>query len=310
MADSVWDKAVQPANRLLMQPIIFQDLQVTCVDFIGARHPADWTTMVHRHPWFEFNYVAQGRVYTSMEHVEFLVNPGQVYLIPPGVMHSHRHCDGAGDDGFCVRWKLEKLSWPETAGLRRIADSLIAGFARYRPRSVDFPADRFLDLIPTLSDCELEVAFLQWLLQIRQAIHPDLPLTNAERREDVQPRHVAHQVLMYLEAYYAADIDVNQLADSLAYSYRHLSRLFKEQTGSTIIEKLNGIRIARAIDLLVNSDRPISLIGSEVGFHTETYFSTIFAEYTELSPSAYRNRFGRGSQPGSPAAAGSKIQLD
>ena len=55
----------------------------------------------------------------------------------------------------------------------------------------------------------------------------------------------------------------------------------------------NGIRIAKAIDLLVNTELPVSLIGSEVGFNTEAYFSTSFTAYTELSPSTYRNRFGK-----------------
>lgn len=292
MASSFWDKDVQLASRILMQPIVYNDLQITFIEFIGASHAADWKTTIHRHPWYEFNYVSQGRVYTRIENTEFLVEPGHIFLIPPGVMHSHRHCDYTGDDGFCVRWKFEKIEWPDSVGVHRVADDLIAGFSHYRPLSITFAADQLLCRIADVSGYELEAAFIQWLMQIYRILHPELDKGSGRQAID-RPRNVVQQVLLYLEEYYATDIDVRELADSLAYSYRHLARLFKEKTGSTIIEKLNGIRLAKAIDLLVNTDRPINLIGCDVGFNTETYFSTIFAAYTELSPSAYRNRFGR-----------------
>jgi AraC-like DNA-binding protein len=287
MASSCWDKSASSAAKILMQPILFNDLQVTFIEVIGAYHDNDWVSTYHRHPWYEFNYISHGAVYTKMEDIEFLAQAGSFFLIPPGVSHSHRHCDYTGDDGFCIRWRLEKIDPPESICPQKMADHIIAVLSNYQLRSIEYAADCLFSGIEDASVYELEAIFIKWLMNICRAVKPDVFIA-ADRWEDNGQKNVVKQVLMYLDAYSSLDIDVNELADSVGYSYRHLARLFKEKTGSTIIEKLNSIRIAKAICLLENTDMTIGAICSEVGFNTETYFSTVFSEYTHLPPSQFR----------------------
>lgn len=276
-----------------MHPILFNDLQVMPIEVIGAHHDCDWVTTSHCHPWYEFNYISQGAVYTKMEATEFLAGAGSFFLIPPGVRHSHRHCDHIGDDGFCVRWKLEKVSLPESKCIVRAADAIIAAFTNYQPRSIQYVAESLFNDVEVLSFFEQQAAFLAWLMGVARALNPDA-VNGSVLRENDEQNKVVRQVLMYLEAYSSNDMEVHELADSVGYSYRHLARLFKEKTGSTIIEKLNSIRIAKAIHLLENTDMTIAAISEKVGFHTETYFSTIFCEYTHMPPSIFRLKHHKG----------------
>ena len=289
MMECNWDESIKSVSKILMQPIVFNDLKITFIDIIGARHESDWTAESHRHPWYEFNYVSQGAVYTKIKDAEFLVTAGNIYLIPPGVAHSHRHFNHTGDDGFCVRWELERVVIPESSNTICVSNTVIDAFSHIQPDSYPFAAESLFDNAENLSLLEMQTVFLKWLLDMCRVISPD-SFADLEHRNAYSGNKIVKQVIMYLEEYHALDIDVNELADSVGYSYGHLARLFKEETGSTIIEKLNGIRISKAISLLEDTDMPIGAICSEVGFNSVTYFSKLFNEYTHMPPSAFKNR--------------------
>ena len=93
-------------NRIMMQPMEFEGLRGEISYVSRARHSRHWVVQPHYHPWFEFNYVAKGSVYTKIEDQEFLVEAGQSYLVAPGVVHAHRH-NNTGDDGICIRFSLK-----------------------------------------------------------------------------------------------------------------------------------------------------------------------------------------------------------
>ena len=75
-------------NRIMMQPMEFEGLRGESSYVSRARHSRHWIVQPHYHPWFEFNYVAKGSVYTKIEDQEFLVEAGQSYLVAPGVVHA------------------------------------------------------------------------------------------------------------------------------------------------------------------------------------------------------------------------------
>ena len=102
--------------------------------------------------------------------------------------------------------------------------------------------------------------------------------------------------LLYLEDLRSGELNVYEMAASLNISYRHLSRLFKQVTGTTIVQRYNDIRIERAKKLLRETNLLNKEVASQVGFKNENYFSTLFKQVTTLSPGEYRqkSRFGMG----------------
>ena len=53
----------------------------------------------------------------------------------------------------------------------------------------------------------------------------------------------------------------------------YLSKLFKEETGITLIDYLNGCRIKHAKELMENSDLSSKAIAENVGFnHVRTFY--------------------------------------
>ena len=83
-------------------------------------------------------------------------------------------------------------------------------------------------------------------------------------RNHIHPK--IHEVQDYMINNLSADNSVEELADLVAMSPRNLSRVFKEKTGTTIIEYLTMLRIEFAKTLVNNPEYTIEYIASQCGF--------------------------------------------
>lgn len=106
---------------------------------------------------------------------------------------------------------------------------------------------------------------------------------NADLSENIR------YVIRRLESDYANNtMDLNQIADELAVSASHLSRLIKKELGISFKEYLIQLRMERAIALIKESDMRINEIAERVGYTNQHYFAHAFKKATGYSPSVYR----------------------
>ena len=85
-------------------------------------------------------------------------------------------------------------------------------------------------------------------------------------RNHINPK--IHEVQDYLIDHLSEENSVEDLASHVAMSPRNLSRVFKEKTGSTILEYLTLLRIEYAKTMLNNPEFTIEYIASQCGFKT------------------------------------------
>ena len=83
-------------------------------------------------------------------------------------------------------------------------------------------------------------------------------------------------------------ITVEEIAGLAGQSPSHLSRLFRQQTGLSIIDYLTRIRMRAAEELLVHRKISIGTIAAEVGYRDANYFSRVFRRETGMTPREYR----------------------
>lgn len=89
------------------------------------------------------------------------------------------------------------------------------------------------------------------------------------------------------------NISLNLVASNVNISPSYFSSLFSQEVGSTFVEYLTGVRMEKAKELLMCSDKRTSDIGYEVGYKDSHYFSYIFKKTQGCSPKEFRSR-GRG----------------
>ncbi len=98
--------------------------------------------------------------------------------------------------------------------------------------------------------------------------------------------------LTYLSNYFEQDIKIKDIAKEIGISVAYLQRLFKEQTGKTLVDKINELRIEKAKILLETSSLPITDIAVSVGFNNRQHFSYTFLKLVGSSPALYRKHKG------------------
>ena len=70
----------------------------------------------------------------------------------------------------------------------------------------------------------------------------------------------------------------------------HLARIFKTETGETLVKYITDKRINASKELLSETKTPIAQVASEVGYDNYSYFTKIFKEKIGVSPGDYRKQ--------------------
>jgi AraC family transcriptional regulator len=82
------------------------------------------------------------------------------------------------------------------------------------------------------------------------------------------------------------------LAAEMGMSRRHLGRLFKASTGSTLQDYVADARLSRVQALLLHSDLPLKAIAAQTGLSSANYLAAAFTRRMGMSPGAYRREAG------------------
>lgn len=96
------------------------------------------------------------------------------------------------------------------------------------------------------------------------------------------------QAVDFIEKNYKREILLNDISAEVLLSPQHLCRIFKKEMNTTISDYLNRTRLARAKELLGQTDMSIKQICFETGFNDFAYFSKVFKKYEDLTPVDYR----------------------
>ena len=83
---------------------------------------------------------------------------------------------------------------------------------------------------------------------------------------------------------------IKEVAWQFNISHQYLIKLFKESLHQTPTNYLNQIRIARAKDLMRNTTLSITEISYQIGMNNPYYFSRLFKQIAQESPSEFRKR--------------------
>ena len=110
-----------------------------------------------------------------------------------------------------------------------------------------------------------------------------------EKKASSRYEDVVSEVIHYIEDNYAQEeLSLNLLASHVNFSPNHLSMIFSQQTGQTLIRYLTDYRMNRAKELLRCSSKKSSVISMEIGYKDPHYFSYLFKKTQGMTPTQYR----------------------
>lgn len=89
---------------------------------------------------------------------------------------------------------------------------------------------------------------------------------------------------------YAEALSVADLAGAVRLSPSRFAHLFRQETGTSPVRYLEGVRLEQAQLLLLRTDLQVKQVAARVGFDDPYYFSTRFRRRCGAAPSVWRNR--------------------
>ena len=94
----------------------------------------------------------------------------------------------------------------------------------------------------------------------------------------------------YVQKHFREKIYIEDIAEPMGISAGYLAKLFRKETGLSIQEYVNQVRVERAANLLIYSDKSLPAIADYVHFPTQSYFGKIFKELKGMTPNEYRRK--------------------
>lgn len=89
------------------------------------------------------------------------------------------------------------------------------------------------------------------------------------------------------------NLSVKDISENVYLSSTYVCTLFKNETGITINQYLTEYRIEKAKSMLKDHRYKITEISAKVGYNDGNYFGKAFKKLVGLSPSEYRERYGK-----------------
>lgn len=80
----------------------------------------------------------------------------------------------------------------------------------------------------------------------------------------------------------------SELAQRLGFNPDYLSRIFHQQSGKTLVDYLEEVRLRRAKRLLCDRELTVSEIASRLGYQNFSSFTQMFRRNTGMTPSQFR----------------------
>jgi AraC-like DNA-binding protein len=239
----------------------------------------------HIHEDFPIGVIERGALGFYYRGENVVAPVGSINLANPGEAHTGH---AAVDIGWTYRMFYCDLD------LLRHAASEIAG----RPKDLAFfqqgvihDSDlafriRCLHLTleqPDLPKLEQESRILEMLTQLILRHADDRPVLQRVGRE----HQAVKRAREYIEAHYAENISLEQLAQIAYLSPFHLVRVFHDEVGLPPHAYLTQVRVNRARNLL-SQGWPITEVAFEVGFVDQSHLNKRFKRITGMTPGQYR----------------------
>ncbi|WP_135553436.1 response regulator transcription factor [Paenibacillus cymbidii] len=104
-------------------------------------------------------------------------------------------------------------------------------------------------------------------------------------------KRAIHEVKRYVESHYQGKLSLQEIADAVNVSKPYLANVFRQETGTTIWNYLIAVRMRKAKELLLTTNKKLNDIAAEIGYTDSAHFAKVFKAYYGMNTSALKSKF-------------------
>ncbi len=244
------------------------------IEQIGKR-----TMRKHCHTHFEIYYITKGNCCYFIENKVYHLMPGDIILIPSGVMHNTQYQNTVYSRMLisCSEHYIPKI-------VKTHLDSLLH---LYRNPNIAKEISEIFKKIEAEHASKDDLS--DDMFQSYTCILFSLLIRNPNLCEPQEDRHYIESALDYLQNNFTSEITLPDMSKRYFVSPEHFSRVFKQKTGFNFSEYLNILRLQKAEQMLKQlNTASMTEIATACGFNDSNYFSLKFKKYFGISPKKFQ----------------------
>lgn len=104
----------------------------------------------------------------------------------------------------------------------------------------------------------------------------------------IKDRRIFYEIVSYIYRNFAEDLQPKSVSEHFGISPKELNRILLFQVEMNFNDYLNFIRVNRASELLLETDKNILTIALEVGYNTEKSLTRNFNRFRSMTPGTFR----------------------
>lgn len=246
----------------------------------GMQAPAYCPDLLHWHESIELLYVLRGTIRVMCGEAVVTAQAGELVIVPPNALHNIVR---AGDEPAVYHCLIIDKSFSD--GLKIYLSDM-----RFRPSAASPEAGELFERIAA----EMAEKRALYKLSVRSYAAALLVYLYRECRvagEEEPPGRGSHKIEMvktvieYLRLHFGEDLSIEALCGVVGFSKYYLCRTFRQITGSTVVDYLNSLRCAHALQLLSSGEYTVGECAEKCGFRNLSYFAKVYRRYRGCSPS-------------------------
>ena len=240
----------------------------------------------HKHSEIEINYINTGCCVMGIGNIYVPLKEGDCIVINPFVSHSFMV-------DMSKTCSITQLEYSVTLPME-LTDKIPA-FNRHKEyfrlsscnnlcKSLENVCRSFREQTEEdeYSCTQLELALAQMYVVLSGQI------TQKQQTELSEIQGVVGEVIQYINKHIEEELNLEDIADRYHVSDRYIRKYFNKHLGMNCTKYISMLRVAKAKEMLWNSNKSITEIAMLTGFNSSQYFSRVFHKYTNMTPAAYR----------------------
>ena len=248
---------------------------------------------VHWHDEVEIIYVKKGKVTIFIEEEVFHADQGDLFFVNSGGLH-FMESDDMGVEYYTILFPLEFISFQSEDMLE---ESL---FLPLRQKQLLFPIVVENKYKKELSRCVDQIILVNedktfgfqlrtkiFLLELLEYLLKEDCFQNADY---VNRNSLQRDLITFVQKHYMEKISLSMLAQEFHLSEKYVSWYFKEHFSISFMQYVLHLRMSKAKDLLVTTDRAITEVALSCGYQSVNLFIRNFKEIYGLTPLQYRKQ--------------------
>lgn len=259
----------------------------------------------HSHPQYEIYYFHRGDCKFLIHHNIYHLKPEDIIIMNGLTAHranpSRQELYERSVVHFSPKWILPAIEALPMDGLLSPFEEMNNYILRGRDtgeRQIILDCIQKIDQITKTEnfkpevESELQVLLITLLIQIFKLSKKENEKLTEQKSEKML--HV-EEIAKYIQRNYKHKITLDNLSAEVNLSKFYLSRIFKEVTGTTVMDYVMTCRLNQAkYEVEMSPNKTLQEVARDAGFESPAHFSRLFKERLGMTPSQYRKIYRMG----------------